>query len=513
MPTCPSCGRQFSGFSFGSMPANECRDCRQAKANSASADAISAPNRSVAAAVPANFIPTATLAIIGINAAVYIAMGLSGASWTQPSIAYAIRWGADYGPLTLSTQPWRLVTSMFVHFGFLHIFFNMWCLYRLGISLEYLMGRKTFIATYLVSGLTASVVSVAWAPFRVSAGASGAIFGVAGSFAMYMFVRKIPPIPGSVRQTRGSLAIFIIYNLVEGAANVGIDNAAHVGGLMAGLLLGLIIPPVVKLRKQEFAELAAPAVLMQKPVVESRSEEDGERGRLAVAVVLGSVFLLLISFAVARSTHADSVRYGQAVALIRSGHSEQAIAKLEAGAKRGPESPSEWLLLGELFLDRREPGLAVEPLEKALAIQPENKQVEYNLALADLGAGKLNDAITHVQPTIDADYPGSLWAGLYIRGVAEGEMSEFQEAVGDLRRAQDESRPDLKDALEHFERLQNADQASKAKRDPHPPASQATPARDPAPSGEGGSLREAATPLEIPYAELVMKSREWPLIP
>jgi rhomboid protease GluP len=101
-----------------------------------------------------------TYAIIAANVVVYVAMGLSGVSWTRPSIPDAIRWGADFGPLSLDGQWWRLFTSTFVHFGILHIAFNMWCLLDLGRSLEFVMGRKAFAATYFVSGIAASTVSL-----------------------------------------------------------------------------------------------------------------------------------------------------------------------------------------------------------------------------------------------------------------------------------------------------------------------------------------------------------------
>lgn len=189
MPTCPSCGNTFSGMSFGATPATECRRCRKAKA-----DNQPTPQTATAstAEVPPSLtdvrqaIPLATYTLVGLNVLVYLGMGLSGASWTSPSIRDSIRWGSDFGPLTIGGEWWRLLTSMFVHFGIVHIGFNMWCLWELGRALEFLMGRKMFILTYVLSGLAASMVSVGWDPWRVSAGASGAIFGVAGAFVSYL---------------------------------------------------------------------------------------------------------------------------------------------------------------------------------------------------------------------------------------------------------------------------------------------------------------------------------------
>lgn len=163
MPLCPSCGKTFSGFSFGANPATECADCRKSKA-----EAAAARTAQIVAQLPASAhriaLPPVTLAIIAANALVYVAMGISGASWTDPSILDAVKWGADFGPLTLSSDWWRLFTSTFVHFGIIHIALNMWCLLNLGTTLEPFMGRKVFSVMYVASGLAASLVSVTWDP-------------------------------------------------------------------------------------------------------------------------------------------------------------------------------------------------------------------------------------------------------------------------------------------------------------------------------------------------------------
>src|SRR5271168_2704128 len=106
MPTCPSCGKSFSGFSIGANSASECRECRAAKARTA-ADAIAPDSRVRVRSGFGDFIhtlPLVTRTIIAVNVLVYVAMGLSGVSWTDPSVLQAIRWGANFGPLTLSGQ-------------------------------------------------------------------------------------------------------------------------------------------------------------------------------------------------------------------------------------------------------------------------------------------------------------------------------------------------------------------------------------------------------------------------
>jgi len=502
MPVCPGCGKKFSGFSFGSNPATECRDCRKARA---AADQTAATNQAAATgsttALQRAPLPVVTLTIIGLNALVYVAMGLSGASWESPSIRDALRWGADFGPLTLSTQPWRLLTSTFVHFGFAHIFFNMWCLLNLGRSLEFLMGRRTFVATYLASGLAASMVSVAYDPWRVSAGASGAIFGVAGAFAYYMYVRKIPSIPGTVRQTRGSLAIFILYNLASGAAHSGIDNSAHLGGLVAGLILGAAIPPIVTIRKPQFG--AAPSVLQPVQVVDVASEEEVGAARMAMRVLMGALAVLVIALALVHAQRAEVAAYGRAIGFVRSGQADQAIKQLQDSVKSHPDQLFSQVMLGQLLLDEGNAAQAVGPLEQALKLDPRDEEIQHNLALAYLGAGEPSRAEDEIGNVFFAEKKAPA-AVYFIRGVAEGECSNLDSAVADLRASLQAypGWPEAKAALAHFEGERQADPPAKA------PNARAI-------STEGiESADTASRPLiAIPYAQLVMKSSEWPLYP
>src|SRR6202046_5766481 len=172
MPTCPSCGKSFSGFSIGSGVAAECPECRATRASTAANTLVQKPRAQNIFWSLIETIPPVTRSIVAVNVLVYVAMGLSGVSWTDPSVPQAIRWGADFGPLTLSGQWWRLFTSMFVHFGFFHIALNMWCLGNLAVALEPMMGRVGFSVPDLLFGLAGSAVSTAWNPWSAWAGDS-----------------------------------------------------------------------------------------------------------------------------------------------------------------------------------------------------------------------------------------------------------------------------------------------------------------------------------------------------
>lgn len=180
--------------------------------------------------------------IIYVNIAIFIIMAVCGVSILTPSVSDLINWGADFGPLTLEHQWWRLITGVFIHIGLMHLLLNMYALMYIGLLLEPILGKLKFVATYLLTGLVASIVSVAIHGFTVSAGASGAIFGMYGVF-LSMLTTNI--IEKTVRkQLLASIGFFVVFNLVYGTKE-GIDNAAHVGGLLSGFLIGYLYYPSI----------------------------------------------------------------------------------------------------------------------------------------------------------------------------------------------------------------------------------------------------------------------------
>ena len=127
----------------------------------------------------------ATPIIIGINVLVFVLMVMRGASFFEPDAGSVLTWGADFWPMTTGGEWWRLLTSTFLHFGVIHLAFNMWALVNAGPLTERLYGRGFFAATYLTGGLFASLASMWLNHTHVSAGASGAIFAVYGMLLAY----------------------------------------------------------------------------------------------------------------------------------------------------------------------------------------------------------------------------------------------------------------------------------------------------------------------------------------
>ena len=182
-----------------------------------------------------------TATIIGVNVAVFGIMVANGVDLLSPDAGAVLKWGANYGPRTTHGEWWRLLSCTFLHFGILHLLLNMWCLFDVGQLVERLTGNAGFLLLYLVSGVGGSLASLALTPMVVSAGASGAVFGVYGAL-LGVYLRARRTIPKEIlTQHKASTVSFLAYNLVFGLFVPGIDLAAHVGGLLSGFCCGVAL--------------------------------------------------------------------------------------------------------------------------------------------------------------------------------------------------------------------------------------------------------------------------------
>ncbi len=215
-----------------------------------------------------------TPVLVGLNILVFVFMAFKGAGILTPNADVAIAWGSNFGPLTLDGQWWRLLSSTFIHFGIFHIALNMLALYQTGCMVERMYGSKRFLALYVFAGLTGSMASLLWNPVVNSAGASGAIFGVFGGLFAFMF-NPGNGVPRTIMKAhRNSTLIFIAYNIFNGLAQSGIDNGAHLGGLLGGMFMGH---------------------LLARPMTES-ARHTNYRQQLTTAGIAGLLALSLMSF-------------------------------------------------------------------------------------------------------------------------------------------------------------------------------------------------------------------------
>ena len=201
----------------------------------------------------------ATYILIGINIAVYLGMVLGGVSPWAPTASQILHWGANRGANEiLQHEWWRLLSATFVHVGILHIATNMWCLWNLGLLGEPLLGAFGMLGVYALTGVAGNLLSSAVNPGIVGAGASGAVFGIAGILILLLNGPHLPFPREELRRLRRSVIYFAAINLAIGAGTllysggIKIDNMAHLGGFLSGMALGVPLAPVLGTGKARY---------------------------------------------------------------------------------------------------------------------------------------------------------------------------------------------------------------------------------------------------------------------
>ncbi len=180
-----------------------------------------------------------TTALIIINAAVFLILSVSG---NTEDMYFMLEHGAVYEPFVVQGHEfYRLFTSMFLHFGIDHLLNNMVLLGALGWNLEMEIGKVRFLAVYLVSGIGGNIFSLYYGvrtqEYAVSAGASGAVFGLMGALLYVVIANR-----GRLGRLSGRGMMFMVaLSLYFGITSSGVDNLAHMGGLVCGFVLAFIL--------------------------------------------------------------------------------------------------------------------------------------------------------------------------------------------------------------------------------------------------------------------------------
>lgn len=187
------------------------------------------------------FIPSrrflVTPLLVHLNLLVFGLMVLNGVSASAPTGHELVGWGSNFSGLTLHGQPWRLLTSLFVHAGFSHLLLNLCSLWLLGLLVEDRVGPLRLLLVYLACGVGGSLASLWWHTTGInSVGASGAIFGLYGLLLVLLVGKKLVLNKSDRRAMLGLVLYLVLSNLLSGLTG-NIDNAAHLGGLLTGLLV------------------------------------------------------------------------------------------------------------------------------------------------------------------------------------------------------------------------------------------------------------------------------------
>lgn len=189
----------------------------------------------------------ALYAVVALNVGVWLANLASGLDALQPATADLFRWGASSASAVVRDgEWWRLLTATVLHGGLLHLALNMYALWVAGTQVCRWFGNGQFLLIYWGSALAGSALSLHFsAQQAVSVGASGAVFGVLGAVLAGVYQHRARVPRSVVAQLLTSQGLFVALSLAQGFTREGIDNAAHVGGLLAGAVMAWLLVEVV----------------------------------------------------------------------------------------------------------------------------------------------------------------------------------------------------------------------------------------------------------------------------
>jgi rhomboid protease GluP len=225
--------------------------------------------------------PRAVYTLLALIVLLYLLTIMLSGSLTQPSLRALLLLGAKENSLIDAGQYWRLITATFLHGSLIHIFFNSFALYALGPESERIYGTARFLTLYFIAGLGGSVASYLMSP-APSVGASGAIFGLIGGLGVFSYLNR-QVLGEAGRAQVQSMATIAVINLVIGFSAPGIiDNWGHMGGLVAGTLVGAALAPRFRLDP-----------LLFPPVIVRRYPPWGWLAALGLAVALSLLAVLL----------------------------------------------------------------------------------------------------------------------------------------------------------------------------------------------------------------------------
>ncbi len=380
MANCVLCGRPLPETS--AERSHSCDECLREPA-------WQQPRPASVTFAPASGGPWITGLLIAANVAVFLLMLARGISPTHPSPGQLLKWGANWGALALGPQPWRMLTSAFLHAGFIHLALNMAGLWELGSLAERIFGKLSFLGLYLFSALGGAIVSLAWHPAVVSAGASGAVFGIAGALiAAFYFGHLVFP-PAIRKRELAILLVVVIANLIYGELKPNIDNAAHLGGFAVGLLLatGLIHWP----RSRSIRPLA----------------------------FVGASLVLLLGAVSVRHFNGYIVHAEAGLQALQQNKLELAITQLNAALAERPRLPQAYFLLGTAYLRQQRYREAEANFRHAIGVNPKYAAAYANLGLVYLLTGRFQEAHTTLSKA-EAFDPNDLQAQTYLGGALEG---------------------------------------------------------------------------------------------
>ena len=457
MANCIRCGRQLPSFTWKRV----CQWCVQHEAAQRGEDSDDVRQH----VMPTPWVRrgessiTLTQVIFGANIAVYLAMALASGSPMEFPGQVVVHFGANYGPYTLSGQWWRLFTYMFLHGGPMHIFFNMWCLWDLGRLCETLYGRWTYAAIYLITGVAGGLASVAWNPGVLSVGASGAIFGLAGALAASYYLGEFSLPNFAIRGTLRSLAFFIGFNVLFGigfnifaGSSGGVDNAAHIGGLLSGAALGALIAVFAPhddapLRRASLVGLIALSGLAAGIGVRQWRGGPMRMARAFEALADSGGSMERLQALVRQQPNSVEAHDALAQAYFNRQQYPQAEAEFKRLIELQPHSLGARFDLGMTYLSEKRVDEAKAVFTEILTQDAKNPEAHYGLALVLADQGNDQGAIDEFKTA--AAQPSQLSAVYFGMGNSYMKLNKYDDAIAAYLKERETSGddPDLENAL------------------------------------------------------------------
>ncbi|WP_409301681.1 rhomboid family intramembrane serine protease [Peribacillus sp. SCS-155] len=316
--------------------------------------------------------PFFTNVFIFLQIAIFILMELKGSSQNTLTL---IQFGAKYSPLILQGEWWRFFTPMVVHIGVMHLLMNTLSLYFIGPEVERMYGRVRFLFIYIFAGFSGTLASFLATP-NISAGASGAIFGLFG--ALLYFGTTHPKL--FFRTMGTNIIILIIINLGYGFSVEGVDNSGHIGGLIGGFLAsGVVHLPKKRKPFRQAVFAAATAILTfcllkwgytDHPILASGKDPT-----------------------IAQLTQE----------YIKEGDEDKAFQVAREYIENFEQAPYAYFSLGNMEIKKGNLQQAKEYYEKAIAQYPEMHEAHYNLALVYNDLGDKAKAMQHIREAVNLE--------------------------------------------------------------------------------------------------------------
>jgi rhomboid protease GluP len=297
--------------------------------------------------------------------------------------------GAKVTPLIALGQYWRLFTAMFLHIGLMHLLFNGYALSIVGTELERFLGWQRFLAVFLLSGLFGNLASYA-SSTSLAAGASGAVFGLIGALGAF-FYRYRDRLGTWGRSRLINVVILVVLNLTFGFLYPGIDNMAHLGGLLAGIGLGWVLAPRYELD-----------VVGMRLVDRNNWRHYWPALALAGTLLVGGTVLTTLA---RRGDPENHVQLGY-YALDQDAWDE-AVAEFQQALAQDPTLLDAYLLMGQAYYNKGDYASAASALESALTLEPDNPEIHSYLAFAYLRLQRYEKARDHFEIFRELHPPGA----------------------------------------------------------------------------------------------------------